>query len=429
LNDGNGELSGEISIPKLFLGKVLGETALNPKFNFRYRLQDFNKLILNEHIFTVSNLGVKHSFSGLVDGLKPFITGKYSWTPGELVKRLDLKLSTSNQVQLDEAILKQLHLMEGKVQTHGSLESNLNLNLRAGKEVVVDGDVAFNHFNLTLPEKISLTDLHGKFPFNKKLVLNRSLLASVTPKFRASRKGFFNHLRQFSQYKNILTLKQVEAGKHKVSNLGLDLLFGNNQLMIERFMFNTLNGGVAGNLFLTHPKAGPELNFSTEFAGLNFGSLVGLKEDVESEIDGNVQLGFQIGEGTAGQPITLDQIDAKIFITRIGADVLDRILLFIDPEESRPAIVVLRAKLKLASPHRLIVTLKNGNLNFEAWLKNKILGDILKAPELKRVPISGLKQFKMISEKLQTLTGLRDALATMAAQGLEFDEDGKLVLY
>ena len=194
-------------------------------------------------------------------------------------------------------------------------------------------------------------------------------------------------------------------------------------------MFNVLNGGVAGNLFLTHPEAGPELKFSTEFAGLNFGSLVGLKEDAESEIDGNVQFGFQIGEGTAGQPITLDQIDAKIFITRIGADVLDRILLFIDPEESRPAIVVLRAKLKLASPHRLIVTLKNGNLNFEAWLKNKILGDILKAPELKRVPVSGLKQFKMISEKLQTLTGLRDALAYMAAQGLEFDEEGKLVLY
>jgi hypothetical protein len=175
-NNGDGELSGKTSIPKLLLSKVLGEVALNPQFNFRYRLKNFNKLILNEHILTVSNLGAKHSFSGLVDGLKPFITGKYSWDPGELVKRLDLKLSATNRVQLNEATLKRLHLMEGKFQINGSLESKLNLNLLAGKEVVVDGDVAFNHFNLSLPNKVALKDLHGKFPFNKKLVLNRALL-------------------------------------------------------------------------------------------------------------------------------------------------------------------------------------------------------------------------------------------------------------
>ncbi len=428
-NNGDAEVSGKTSIAKLFLSNILGEAALNPQFNFRYRLQNFNKLIVNEHILTVSNQGIKHSFSGLVDGLKPFITGKYAWDPGELVKRLDVKLAISNRVQLNEMTLKKLNLMEGEFQTNGSLESKLNLNLLAGKEVVVDGEVVFNHFNLVLPDKIALKDLHGKFPFNKKLVLNRALLGPAKPQFRASRKGFFNHLREFSRYKNILTLKQANAGKHKVSNLGLDLLFENNQLLIERFMFNVLNGGVAGNLFLTHPKEGPELKFSTEFAGLNFGSLVGLKEDVESEIDGNVQFGFQIGEGTAGQPISLDQINAKIFITRIGAEVLDRVLLFVDPEESKPAIVDMRAKLKLASPHRLIITLENGNLNVEAWLKNKILGDILKAPELKRVPVSGLKQFKMISEQLQALTGLRDALSSMAARDLEFNEDGKVILY
>ena len=104
-------------------------------------------------------------------------------------------------------------------------------------------------------------------------------------------------------------------------------------------------------------------------------------------------------------------------------------LLFIDPGESKPAIVDTRAKLKLASPHRLLISLENGNLNVEAWLKNKVFGDILKAPELKRIPISVFKRFQAITEQLQSLTVLRDALSYRAARGIEFDENGRMVLF
>ena len=113
----------------------------------------------------------------------------------------------------------------------------------------------------------------------------------------------------------------------------------------------------------------------------------------------------------------------------IGAETLDRFLLYLDPEESKPAIVDTRAKLKLASPHRIIVSVENGNLNVAAWLKNKILGDIIKAPELKRVPITSLKEFRNLTEQLKTLTGLRDALNYLAARGVEFSEDGEIQLY
>ena len=89
----------------------------------------------------------------------------------------------------------------------------------------------------------------------------------------------------------------------------------------------------------------------------------------------------------------------------------------------------MRAKLKLSSPHRIVITVENGNLSVEAWLKNKILGDIIKAPELKRVPITSLKQFKDVAHQLQSMTGLRDALNYLAARGIKFNEEGDILLY
>ena len=102
--------------------------------------------------------------------------------------------------------------------------------------------------------------------------------------------------------------------------------------------------------------------------------------------------------------------------------------MFIDPEESKPAIVDTRAKLELASPHQILISLENGNLNVSAWLKNKVLGDIIKAPELRRVPVAGLKQFKAITDRIEALTGLQDAMHYLAARSIRIDQEQNIVL-
>jgi hypothetical protein len=68
-------------------------------------------------------------------------------------------------------------------------------------------------------------------------------------------------------------------------------------------------------------------------------------------------------------------------------------------EGSKPTIVDIRAKLKLAAPHRVFISLNRGNLDVEVWLKSDLLG-VVKAPELKRIPVVGLKQFATINEQL-----------------------------
>lgn len=430
--EGSGGVSGNFAIAKLFLKNVLGEEWLNPQFDFNYVLNDFNKFTIAEHDFSIKKFGIHHTLSGQIDGLEPFLTGKVPMKPQELTRRLDISLSTNNKLEIQKAINEGTRQFLEGIQASGALIADLTLKLAPDKKIALDGKVAFDQFNAQVDDGVQVTDLTGRFPFNKTLFLDRSLVKPLDKSFLASRKGFFTQLRGFSQHKNNLTIKEVQASGHQVSNIALDLLYKNNRLMAEKFLFDILDGSVAGNLFVIPTAEGPELNFSTEFAGLNFGALIGRSkttEKTESEIDGNLQLAVKLKQGQASEPISLDQIVVNIAVTRIGAETLDRFLLFLDPEESKPAIVDTRAKLQLASPHRIVITVENGNLNVSAWLKNKILGDIIQAPELKRVPITSLKEFRNLTDQLKTLTGLRDALVYLAARGIEFSEDGEILLY
>lgn len=427
------EVEGTLGTSGLVLENLLGDSRMDPAFAFHYSLQNnLDKLVILRHELGMKNHGVKHRLTGRVEGLHRFLSGESPWTPYELSRRLDVALDTDNTLEIGKALEEKALALKDRVRAEGNLVSHLALRLAGDKQLELDGSATFDHFRLSLPPSLRVGEINGKFLFNKKLWLNPSLLDHPAQEFYASEKGFFNQLRDYSQYKNILKIDAVEWEGQKASDITLDVFYKNNRLMVEKFLFDVLKGSVAGNLFLVHGPQGPRLNFTSEFAGLDFGALLdpdGKKKDLEAQVDGNVEFGFQVIQGRETDPISLDQLRTQIDITRVGPETLDRILLFLDPEESKPALVDTRAKLKLASPDRATILLENGNLNVEAWLKNKILGNLLKAPELKRVPVTNLKPFREINEKLQALQGLRDLLRYLSAQGMEVGEDGEITWF
>lgn len=427
LKDNAADVFGNISFGKVTYKDLLGEEGLVPEWDYHFSLENWDKFEINKHHLSLKNKGFNQHVTGRVEGLKGFLTGKRGFTLPELLKRLEVSFSARNSLELGKA----LSMVKG-LEAQGVFAAHLDLNMMPGQKIVASGGLEFEKFNAQYEKVAKAMGIDGKFLFRKQIFLDRKLLADQPKTFSAASKGFFNQLRAFSSYKNIFRVGSVEFGPHRASNIGLDIFFKDNQLVVEKFLLDILGGSVAGNLFLTQTKQGPALKFFTEFAGLDFNKLVGektLKKDEQAEIDGSFQFGFQINQSAQGERISLDQIKIKVYINRIGAEVFDRILLFLDPEESKPAIVDTRSKLKLASPHRVIISLENGNLNVQAWLKNKILGGIIKAPELKRIPVASLKQFKNLQEQIQALSRFQQVLNYLAAQGIEFDEDGNMVLF
>jgi len=413
---GHADLSGNFS------GKLdgVGKDALKPKFEFHYVLDNLNILKVKQHQLKLMSHGVEHSLIGTIKGLKPFITGQCQIRASELLSRLDIELANTNTI-IQAASAKSLF---EKLKAQGKIATKIKMQQSAGKTLRLDGSVEFDKFSLSS----GLTNLTGTFGFSKSILLDPKLLKEKPVIFFPAQKKFFTPLRDFSRYKNIIRVASLKVAGHTLSDIGLDVVFKDNRLMVEKFIFDVLGGTVAGNLFLTQARQGPVLKFSTEFAGIDAAKLlaVSAKKKIDAKVDGNLQVALEIKTGSEDQPVALDQLSVKIAITRIGAQTLDRLLLFLDPEESKPAIMDTRAKLKLATPHRVQITLENGNLNVEAWLKSDLLG-IFKAPELKRVPLAALKRFNAIHKHLQALKGLQQISNYLSARGVHF-EDQKIIL-
>lgn len=418
---------GKLTVGKLFKRDLLGDAWLEPEFEYQYALTDWNKLVIEKHALAIKNRGITHALAGRVEGLKRFVATDSPFLFAEISKRLDIALTSMTRLKIDRATP-----ITKNFKADGDIVSRLTVNLIPGKEIVLDGELGFDRFNSAIEPSLKIKGVSGKFPFNKKFALDRKSVVDTRAELPVSQKGFFSQLRDFSAYKNILRVDSVEYDAYKLSRIGMDLLYRDNRLAAEKFIMDLLKGSLGGQWFLSQTAQGPVLNFSTEFAGLDFNDLIGEKTAVggaKSQIDGNMQLGFKVAQGTGDEKVAIDQIEAKIAITRIGEEALDRVLLFLDPEESKPAIVDTRAKLKLASPQKLLISLENGNLSVEVWLKSDMLGGVVKAPELKRVPIVSLKRFQLISEQLQRLAGFRGLLQYLAARGIEFDEEGGISLF
>jgi hypothetical protein len=423
--------NGHAEIKGNFAGKLDGLAAsqLNPVFNYHYTLDSLNILKIKQHDLKLTDKGAQHSLTGHFKGLKLFVTGQRPIRPGEILNKLDIKVANTNTIDITQAITGNTDELLRGIKAQGAVNSEINFHQSAGKTMIMTGRLGFDKFSLQLPSEIALKNLTGNFPFSKSLQIGTEQMDPQSNNFSPAQKKFFTPLRNFSRYKNIIRADALSIKGQTLGDIGLDVRFKDNRLMVEKFIFDVLGGSMGGNLFLIQNQQGPVLKFSMEFAGIDSSKLLAipLKKKTDSQVDGNLQIILKINTGSEDQPVSLDQLNVKIAITRIGSKTLDRLLLFIDPDESKPAIMDTRAKLKLATPHRVVINLENGNLNVEAWLKSSLLG-IVKAPELKRVPVAALKSFNAIHKHLQALKNLQQISNYLSAQGIQF-KDEKMILH
>ena len=412
--NGSAELSGNTAA-KIQGMKFFEKLPLHPEFKFNYRLEKLNTLILAKHQLDLKNRGARHTLEGKVDGLKSFLKGPLD--PAKLLKNLNVTLKNENNLNITEAMKDEVF---GDIKATGALSSRFEIHQSAGKSINLEGKIGFNRFAAEVPTGIALKNLTGNFPFSKSLSLAPNMLSSNSTS--PAQKRFFKQLRGFSRYKNNIQADSLELAGQKISNIGMDMVFKDNRLAADKFIFDVLGGTVGGHFSFIQTEKGSALKFSTEFAKIDSSRLLSTNENIDSKIDGNMEIAVETAE------VSLDKLLLKIAITKIGTKTLDRLLLFIDPEESKPAIVDTRAKLKLATPHRVLISLDHGNLDVEVWLKSGLLG-IIKAPELKRIPVAGLKQFATINQQLQSLQELLQILKVIAAKGIAFENEELVMKY
>jgi hypothetical protein len=113
-----------------------------------------------------------------------------------------------------------------------------------------------------------------------------------------------------------------------------------------------------------------------------------------------------------------------LFITHIGKEALDRVLVFLDPEGSSPTLVGARSQIKLANPSNVTIQLARGVMGLEIIFSEGLLPTF----KLDRIPVGKLKSFQKVTEGIPDWEMIRQVMKMAGSQVYGTTTDGKLVL-
>ena len=124
-----------------------------------------------------------------------------------------------------------------------------------------------------------------------------------------------------------------------------------------------------------------EIYAESEFDGLDVRQMLpphlrDIKGD--SSMSGNMraEMSLRLPGAEGEQPVVnpIKEVSARLTVTHIGPEALDRALLLVDPKAENPNIVQMRGRLGLASPRRGYAELRRGFVSGEVELQGLVSG-------------------------------------------------------
>jgi hypothetical protein len=191
---------------------------------------------------------------------------------------------------------------------------------------------------------------------------------------------------------------------------------------MQNLAMNLLGGGIGGNVMIAaeHPL---RISAGLEVANLDANQLI----KTESKLMGDSSISATIGLTTILQNATgavdLSRLEFNLHITHIGKEALDRLLLFLDPEGSKPTISMARAQLKYANPSKVTVEVARGQLNLTIHFQ----GSLIPTFRLDRIPIAKMKNIEKLTAAIPNWENLAKILTVIGAKTYSFTPEGEMV--
>jgi hypothetical protein len=241
---------------------------------------------------------------------------------------------------------------EGIADLEGQVGFELNLRgpVLGPKPMQVTGRVRLHQVNFKQGGVFAVNGVEGELPIDSKVVLGKPLplpggVETAESPFGERR---YELLAPFTPPPN-LTVEEilVTAGGMRdirVDDLEFTWAVSGGGLHVWRLTMKALGGSLLGKLNLLLTDEVPAFNLQLEFSDVNVGYLIeGVEPTEGAEINGDLRLS---GRGSdLGDLIRRFDVEGSVNITRIGKEVLDKMLLFLDPEGTNPSITQVRGLL------------------------------------------------------------------------------------
>ena len=220
-----------------------------------------------------------------------------------------------------------------------------------------------------------------------------------------------------------VSIEDIDLGFLTISNFATHILFDRNTFKIQNLAMNLLGGGLGGNVTLT---TGKTFGFSTqlEAARLDLNQLLEEEKRIsgDSLVDATIGMGVFFEEETGA--LDLSRTELNFYITHIGQEALDRILVFLDPEDSNPTLVSARSQVKLANPSRVVIQIARGMMSLEILFGQGLLSDF----KMDRVPVGSIKNLQMVTQGIPNWDTITQVLALVGAETYGIDPEGNILI-
>ena len=208
-----------------------------------------------------------------------------------------------------------------------------------------------------------------------------------------------------------------------MSNFATHILFDRNKFKIQNLAMNLLGGGLGGNVIFTTGKA---FGVSTqlEAAQLDLNQLLEKEKRIagDSLVDATIGMGVFFEEETGA--LDLSRTELNVYITHIGQEALDRVLVFLDPEGSNPTLVNARSQVKLASPSRVTIQMARGIVNLEILFDQGLIPPVI----IPRIPAGKVKMLRNVTQGIPNWETMTQALALVGAETYGIDPEGNILI-
>lgn len=393
-------------------------------FQYDYSLNDFNTLNINNSILKINNGIISQSLKGVIEGFNPFLTKNIQVNSLEILNRIKLKLNSSLSINREKKFF-----LNSPIEFTGGLSTNVIIKLIPKEKLSLDGNIEFKNFTFK-KDAFLINNLTGNIPINKSyLFINEKFNQPIkhSNKF-ISQSGLFSDLRSYSKHKDLISIGGIQAGKHSLKRIFMDLYLKNNRFAVEQFYFELEGGTILGNVYFLPGDIAHKLSLKVNFASIDLNKILKInsdgKKETDSKINGNAELIIAVSPGTKTTDFKLDQIETNLNITHIGDNALDQLLTFFDPSESNPSIANLKDKLRLAKPIRINIKLKNKRLSMFVRLKTHLTeSGFLDIQALNRIPVQRLKQFSLIEENLKTISPFLKIIKIWTSNYIKLSKD------
>ncbi|MBD3399989.1 MAG: hypothetical protein GF399_06625 [Candidatus Coatesbacteria bacterium] len=241
--------------------------------------------------------------------------------------------------------------------------------LTGSRPLRVKGRVRFHQLEVSQGAALSVNGLEGELPIDQAVNIQQPLplpgkrLGEVSPYVERR----YDLLAPFTPQPN-LTIESVKFGDQHLDDLALRWELSGGALHIWRLALTTLGGEIRGDVHLRLDTAEPTYKTRLVFGGVNVGKLIeGLVADESSAINGDLTLA---GEGF--DFLGDFNVEGSVNLTKIGSEVVDRMLQFLDPEGSNPSITSVRGLLNRVGrqPKLVKMDLRNQKLTLELQIES-----------------------------------------------------------